>query len=646
MGINDEVARAFGSHTLWKARILRAADVEKSEFKPDDVCQEQLCSFGRWLNDPKLQAEVKNSPNYAEVTKLHGEFHRVAGMAIRKAVSGEADGARSDVKSGSYFLIADKFFDSLFAWQRAAAAGLGVQGSTAFQRLLLLLTGDLAVRIWAGMLLPSILVIGSLWYVHHTKPAGADLILFDGIFGVGVLLIGLSAFALIRSVTRPLVKLNKAARDLIKGDHQVIIPAMERPDQLGELARIIQVFQQQALAVDRTNAVRENERDRNESERRIALLQMAENIERETSSTIGKITRDGNQLYETAKRMARGAQHVEENAQLVAAAAERSLVNAQTVATATEKLSGSIHEIAGQMEKSRTVVGEAVVAADEAATSVDSLGQAMTAIDQVVQVIAEIAGQTNLLALNATIEAARAGEAGKGFAVVANEVKTLANQTAKQTTEISERIGYLNEVAQRVIAAIHSTAGKVQNVEEIASAVAFSVQDQRRATDQISHNVGQSERAAREVSDRIVDVANEAVNTGQQAGEIEVALRRMTNQVGDLSHVLNRTVRTSTPEVNRRADPRYAVEATAIFTSSAGTCEARLQDISVSGARMVGVPRVAAGQTANLRIGDVDLPVLVIESNREICRVKIEESQRPIVERWIDSQANARKLTE
>ena len=176
----------------------------------------------------------------------------------------------------------------------------------------------------------------------------------------------------------------------------------------------------------------------------------------------------------------------------IAAAAEQSLINAQKVASATDKLSDSIRQIAGQMEKSRDAVGDAVRAADNASATVEDLAAAMTSIDQVVQLIADIAGQTNLLALNATIEAARAGEAGKGFAVVANEVKSLANQTARQTSEISERIAHLGEMARKVAAAIQGTVGRVQDVEVIAAEVSQSVQEQHAATDQISRNVSQS----------------------------------------------------------------------------------------------------------------------------------------------------------
>jgi methyl-accepting chemotaxis protein len=329
--------------------------------------------------------------------------------------------------------------------------------------------------------------------------------------------------------------------------------------------------------------------------------------------------------------MARGAILVEENAQRVAAAAEQSLINAQTVAAATDKLSGSIRQIAGQMEKSREVVGDAVQAADNASTTVSDLALAMAAIDQVVQLIADIAGQTNLLALNATIEAARAGEAGKGFAVVANEVKNLANQTARQTSEITDRIAHLAEMAKKVTSAIQSTVARVQDVELIATEVAQSVQEQQAATDQISRNVSQSALAAREVSDRIVEVADEAVNTGRQAGQVEKMLQDMAEQVGELGRTLTRLVRTSTPEVNRREAPRHPIGSPARLDGHNGT----LEDISAIGARVSGVPRFASGSTIRLQIDSLDVPMSVVESEEGLCRLKAADSQRDIIEQWL-----------
>ena len=638
MGINEEVARAFGSHTLWKTRIERAAQAGKSEFKPDDVCQDGLCTFGKWLNDPALPREIRDSRHYAEVKRLHADFHNAAGGAVRKAITGDQAGARRDLESGVYFQVSQRFYAALFNWQRASGVRWANIGSPWMKSLLIGLNGRFALRLWAGIALPAAAALGSLIFIHTHRAAleaaGADIGLFEGFLAAALGVSALLALLLTRSVTRPLKDLTEATRDIAKGELGVVLPSMDRADELGELARAVLVFQEQALAVERVAGVREQDRARNEEERRTALVRMAESIEGQTSATVGRIAEESERVHHTAKSMARGALMVEENAQLVAAAAEQSLINAQTVASATDKLSDSIRQIAGQMEKSREVVGDAVRAADNASATVDDLAHAMAAIDQVVQLIADIAGQTNLLALNATIEAARAGEAGKGFAVVANEVKNLANQTARQTTEITERIAHLGEMANKVTGAIQSTVGRVQDVEVIATEVAQAVQEQQSATDQISRNVAQSAIAAREVSDRIVEVADEAVNTGRQAGQVEKMLQDMAEQVGELGKTLTRMVRTSTPEVNRRQAPRYPIDSPVTL----GTYRGKLADISAVGARIVEIPKVIASGPLHLKIDVLDVPVTIVESEDGMCRVRIDDSLSDMVDRWLLSK--------
>src|SRR5271170_6463433 len=121
MGINEELARAFGSHTLWKTRIERAAAAGRSEFQPHDVSNDALCTFGKWLHDPKLPAEVRASAHYKEVTRLHAEFHYAAGKAIGKAIAGDVAAAKLDVEQGGYFVASHKFYDAMFVWQRQLA---------------------------------------------------------------------------------------------------------------------------------------------------------------------------------------------------------------------------------------------------------------------------------------------------------------------------------------------------------------------------------------------------------------------------------------------------------------------------------------------------------------------------------------------
>ena len=344
---------------------------------------------------------------------------------------------------------------------------------------------------------------------------------------------------------------------------------------------------------------------------------------------------DSGRINDTAGRMAQSAIRVEDNAQRVATAAGQSLANAQAVAGASEELSASIREIASQVARSKQIVGEAVDASGNASTTVGNLTEAMAAIDQVVQVIADIASQTNLLALNATIEAARAGEAGKGFAVVAHEVKNLANQTAKQTEDITTRIATLKGMAERVTSAIAEVVDRIQGVEEIASSVAAAVEEQDAATKEIARNVQQSAQAAQEVTERIVAVAEEAASTGKQAATVETLLEAMADQVEELGHVLTKVVRTATPDVNRRAAPRFAVKTKAKLAYGQTEIEGELADISVGGARVVGLLKAPGDQRCVLKVDGAQMPMTVIESRDGVCRMKMASGHDAEVNRWI-----------
>lgn len=218
----------------------------------------------------------------------------------------------------------------------------------------------------------------------------------------------------------------------------------------------------------------------------------------------------------------------------VAAATEQASANVQTVASATEELASSSREISNQMERTTRIAQQAVTDASSANATVDSLAQAAEKIGNVVEMIQEIAGQTNLLALNATIEAARAGEAGKGFAVVASEVKSLANQTAKATEEISAQITSMQDATRNTVTAIKSIGATIGEINEISTAVAAAVQEQTAATDEISRNVQQASQGTSEISRNISDVTHAATETGESAGQVMEQAEQLAVQSDNL----------------------------------------------------------------------------------------------------------------
>ncbi|GEM_PF-42040 len=460
-------------------------------------------------------------------------------------------------------------------------------------------------------------------------------------FAITVLVICLLCVWVVRSTNHPIMALVRAMRKLAAGEEMTVDAAYaRRGDLIGDMARAVVVFQEQAEEVTRMHAEQEEQRQKAESERRQALMAMAENIEGKTSAVVAHVAAETMRILDAAESMAAGAARVEENSQLVAAAADQSLANAQTVASASEELSASIREIAMQVAHTKRLVEDAVGASEDAAETVLRLAEAMGAIDQVVKVIANIASRTNMLALNATIEATRAGEAGKGFAVVAHEVKSLASQTARETEEIARRIGAIQDMAGQVTAAIESTVGKVHGVEEIAGSVAAAVEEQDAATKEIARGVAQAAQAAQSVADRIQDVARDASAAGAQAARMETLMDGMASKVTELGQVLTQVVRTTAPEVDRRKEPRIAMSASVKTHCAHGEFDGELSDISGGGARVVGVPHGAPGERGTFKVGGLEVPYTTVAYKDQVMRLKVDSGNQSDVRKWLSQQAS------
>ena len=354
-----------------------------------------------------------------------------------------------------------------------------------------------------------------------------------------LLVVATSVVIAVVGIRRPITELNDVMEKLAKGDATVTVTGADRGDEVGSMARTVEVFKQNLLNNRRMEQEAKEAEARTAAEKVRTLNALADSFESSVQGVVGAVSSAASQLQSNAESMSSTAEETTRQAASVAAASDQTLSNVQTVASAAEELASSISEIARQLESATRMSRSAVDEAQRTNDTVESLAQAAERIGSVVQLIQEIASQTNLLALNATIEAARAGEAGKGFAVVASEVKSLANQTARATEEISGQIQAIQKETHGAVGAIRGIADTVQQVNQIATSIASAVEEQTAATGEISRNVQQAAQGTAEVSRSITGVNDASQEAGRAATEVLHAAGSLGTQAQSLSESVN-----------------------------------------------------------------------------------------------------------
>ena len=413
------------------------------------------------------------------------------------------------------------------------------------------------------------------------------------------LLLGVSiAFVIARSIVGPLKTITAAMTRLAGGNSMADIPGRGNTDEVGEMARAVEVFRQQAIENMRLGRAAEREQA-SKNQRQAAMDSHIQDFGTSISGVMTSLGEAAEAIRSSSAVMHQGAQQTRQTTSATFDGAEASTRDLTAVAVAAEQLSSSVREISRQVSNVTSSVQTAVARASETDQKVAALSQAADRIGAVVSLITRVASQTNLLALNATIEAARAGEAGRGFAVVANEVKALAAQTAKATDEISSQVVAIREATSDAVLAVRDVGKAISQVEEVAGAIAAAVEEQAVATQEITASM----QKVTETTTAATSAMGEVLAIAETTGTSSSLVLKAAEDVGRTSTTLRREVSdflvamSSGDDNDKRKYERISAGnvMVPIRFSTGTTSNVPLSDISLGGAGLIYIGQETEG---------------------------------------------------
>lgn len=348
-----------------------------------------------------------------------------------------------------------------------------------------------------------------------------------------LLVVGPSAW-IGRSIARPITAMTRSMERLSQGADDVEIEGLARSDEIGAMAKAMQVFKETLAERLRLETEAEAKEEHAAEERREAMRKVADDFETAIGDVLRQTSTTARNLTELARVMAENAARTAQEAQVVREASDVASRNVETVASASEELTASIGEIANQVQEASTSARDTAAEAETANTRVQELSNAATRIGEIIKLINDIAEQTNLLALNATIEAARAGDAGKGFAVVAGEVKALATQTARATQDITQQINDIQTETRTVATAIGKVAQRIGGIDDVTASIAAAIEEQTAATSEISRSVQEAAQGTMTVSQSVGSVVAAAEQAHTASDKLSTECKNLLRQTTDL----------------------------------------------------------------------------------------------------------------
>lgn len=368
--------------------------------------------------------------------------------------------------------------------------------------------------------------------IYLAKRKYADVAVSSAI-GLAFVLLLISGILCARDIARGVKLITTAMTSLSRGNVEVDLSEANRGDEIGEMAKAVEVFRENTLAKRRLEAEQDHEQSsRVARQQRVEAL--IENFRTRVQDLLAVVDDNMEQMQATAKILTRTTEETANGASGAKVASEEASANVEVVAAAAEELSASIALISGRVKQANQIVGQVTNDARSTNEAMDILSETAHKIGEVVQLISTIAGQTNLLALNATIEAARAGQMGKGFTVVASEVKSLANQTTRATAEIAAQIEAIQSSTLRASEAIQRMTKTMAQMNDYTSSVAAAVDQQAIATAEISENVQQAATGTRAVASNISSVQSQIAAASLSADRVEQSASAVVVQANDL----------------------------------------------------------------------------------------------------------------
>jgi len=353
---------------------------------------------------------------------------------------------------------------------------------------------------------------------------------FFGVFGMAVAVTLFTARFLARDIARGLHDLTDAARAIAAGDKDLIVPGLDRADEIGELAEAIEVARASVYRIEQLSSERKAMRE----DREQALQQLAHRFESTIGDIVGGVAAASSQLQATASAMAAAAEQASAQSGMVSHSMDRASSGVTAAAAASDEFAMSIGEISRQATSSAELARRATDAATRADATISALDTSANQVGQIVELISSIAQRTNLLALNASIEAARGGEAGRGFAVVASEVKELATQTSRATEEIAEQIRAMQDSTGASVSALRSIGEQIKSLETTAISIASAVDQQSVAGQDLARSIDLAARSSDEVAANIFQVREASSTTGAAASQVLTSATELEGQAATL----------------------------------------------------------------------------------------------------------------